>query len=376
MTTSAAERPVTWLLALALVAAIGAGITNTRLLWSPRSFEDTRNVRRTTFAQTYHAARETYAPGPTPGRDVLILGNSRVWLAARPSFSAPALAARVAPEPIDLRNLAIFGAGIGDLEMLSRHLVRRPARLVVVTVGASDLVGSAMAPLAGIPARLLRRGVTPSPIGPESATERIDRWGRTLWPLYGFREMARAALLDRIQPDPDAAPLPPHFASTLDVFRTMYGQRAPQIDAAFQRWVDRGTLEAFVAYLREAGGGNLALVEQRARIPDVLDVTSPGPRALDMLLARLASMPAPVRVVVMPEHPVLSQDGADRYHSAARMARAFALITEVAARHGVPVTDGRRWLPATSFIDFDHPFPEIGGFHTRLAEDIAGALAS
>jgi hypothetical protein len=40
------------------------------------------------------------------------------------------------------------------------------------------------------------------------------------------------------------------------------------------------------------------------------------------------------------------------------------------------VTDGRRWLPAGAFNDFAHPFPELGGFHTRLAEDVADALAS
>jgi hypothetical protein len=373
---TAAARPLTWLLALVLLVAIGAGITHTGLLWSPRTFEDTRDLRRSTFAQTYHAARTVYAPGEFPARDVLVLGNSRVWLAARRSFTEPLLADRLAPAPVGLRNLAIFGAGLGDLEMLSRHLVRRPARLVLVTVGTSDLTGSAMAPLAGIPRDLLRQGWTPSPIGDESAGERIDRWGRTLWPLYGFRELARAALLDRVRPERGALPLPAHFASRLEVFELMYGERAERIDTAFHAWLARGTLEAFVAYLRETGGTNLDLVEQRASLHTALDADAPGPRALDMLLGRLAATQIPVRVLVMPVHPVLAQDVAGRYHNPVRDAQAFDLITRIAARHDVSVADGRRWLPADAFIDFDHPFPELGGFHRHLAEDVADALAS
>jgi hypothetical protein len=373
---TAAARPLTWLLALGLLVGIGAGITHTRLLWSPRTFEDTRDLRRSTFAQTYHAARAVYAPDEFPARDVLVLGNSRVWLAARRSFTEPVLADRLAPAPVGLRNLAIFGAGLGDLEMLSRHVVRRPARLLLVTVGTSDLAGSTMAPLAGIPSDLLRRGWTPSPVGPESLGERIDRWGRTLWPLYGFRELARAALLDRLRPDRGARPLPAHFTNTRDVFALMYGERAERVDTAFRIWLARGTLAAFVAYLQETGGTNLDLVEQRAGIRAALDLAAPGPRALDMLLGRLAATEIPARVLVMPEHPVLAQDVAGRYHDPVRDAQAFELVTEIAGRHGVPVTDGRRWLPREAFIDFDHPFPELGGFHVRLVEDVADALAS
>lgn len=376
MSRSAAAHPVTWLLALAMLGAIDAGITRTSLLWSPRTFEETRDLGRTTFAQTYHAARAVYAPGPTPAEEVLVLGNSRVWLAARRSFTAPALARRLAPEPVEFRNLAIFGAGVGDLETLSRHLVRRPARLVVVTVGTGDLAGSAMAPLAGIPSTLLRRGWTASPIGPEPLARRVDRWGRTLWPLYGFREFARAALLDRVRPDRDAEPLPARFPTTRAVFEVMYGTRAERVEAAFRAWVRSGTLDAFVTYLRETGGTNLALVEQRARVRTPIDATTPGARAFDMLLARLATGPAAVRVLVMPEHPVLAQDEAGRYHDHVRSAAAFRLLGEISARHGVPLTDGRGWLRADEFIDFDHPFPELGGFHARLVEEVAHALGS
>jgi hypothetical protein len=149
----------------------------------------------------------------------------------------------------------------------------------------------------------------------------------------------------------------------------------PSCEARWKR-KKSGTLEAFVEYLRAAGGTNLDLVEQRAGIRTALDAAAPGPRALDMLLGRLAATPVPVRVLVMPVHPVLAQDVAGRYHDPVREAQALALITGIAARHEVPVTDGRRWLPADAFIDFDHPFPELGGFHTRLAEEVVDALAS
>ena len=164
---------------------LDAGITRTSLLWGPHSFEDTGDIRRATFAQTYQAARAVYSPGPTPENEVLVLGNSRIWLAARPSFLQPALDAEGVSATV--RNLGIFGAGTGDLETFSRHLVHRPGRLVVVAVGTGDLVDTPMTPLAGIPSELLSYGWEPATAGRETPLARIDRWARTLWPLYRFR---------------------------------------------------------------------------------------------------------------------------------------------------------------------------------------------
>jgi len=359
-------------LTCAFVALAGAGITRSGLLWSPRSFEESSDVRRTTFAQTYSALRQAYAPAENAASDVLLLGNSRIWLAARPSFTEPAL--RALGHDVAVRNLGIFGAGIGDLEMLGRHLARRPARLAVVTIGGDDLVGTPMSPLAGIPTDLLRIGWSAPSVGAERLPERVDRWARTVWPLYRFREFARAALVDRVRPDPAHRPFPSHFARRNDVFALMYGPRASGVSTAFDAWRRDGTLDAFVAYLRATGGSNLDLAAQQAAARAELEIDDPGPRALAELLRVLGEGAAHVLVVVMPEHPVLEQDVAGRWHEPGRSDRAFDVVRRVADAAGVPVVDGRGWMPAEAFLDLDHLFPELSGFHVRLAEEVAHAL--
>ena len=46
------------------------------------------------------------------------------------------------------------------------------------------------------------------------------------------------------------------------------------------------------------------------------------------------------------------------------------LIRQLARQHGIPVVDGRRWLPADQFWDFYHVFPDFGVFPERLAQEI------
>ena len=372
----AASEPLTWVLAGIFVLAIGVAVTRTSVLWGPTTFEHTRDMSRIAFAQTYQATRGIYAPAPA-SRRVVLLGNSRIHLGARPHALEAELAG-LGGANLQVENLGIFGAGLGDQEMLSRHLGRLEHRLVVLTLGVSDLLDTPALPLAGVPSRLLAIGWSDGPLGPDDMAVRTDRWARTLWPLYRFREFVRAALVDRVGDGsfPEGDGFPAEFPTTRDLFRYMYGARGDAVEASYQSWSRAPTLPGFVAYLEATGGGQLDLVRQRVRATAVLDEASRGARVLDVLLGRLAGLPGERLVVILPENPLLASDTAGEFHVPGSSDAAVALIRGSAARHGIAVVDGRRWLGAHDFLDFDHPIPYRTQFLRPLAEEVVHALDS
>jgi hypothetical protein len=374
--TGAAASPRTWLLSATFVAVIGAAITGSRILWGPTAFENVRDLRHTAFGQTYQAARKIYFPARDALMHVALLGNSRIFVAAPDGLVRRELA-RIAPA-LDGRvdNLGIFGAGVGDLEVLSRHLGHLRPSLVVVTLGGTDVLEDPSSPTANVVARLLRIGWRDGPLEPRGQEARLDRWLRTAWPLYRFREFARAAIEDRVWPPPDDGPFPDHFPSTRAVFDYMHGEKGAQVEAAYRAWRARPTLAAFVAYLSVGSAGHLDVVRRRAR-----EGRLPGPgadtvRALDALLERLGRGPGRALVLLMPENPTLELDVTGEYHRPGASDAAEALLEQTAARHRVPFVDGRRWMPAEAFVDFDHLLPELSGFQTPLVEEIVRALAT
>src|SRR5262245_18059821 len=210
----------TWGLAIVFLALLDAGITRTALLWGPTSFENTRELTLLAFAQTYQAARGIYAP-PLAPRRVAVLGNSRVYVAARPALVEAALGP--AARDLAVENLGIFGAGAGDQEVLSRHLPYLDPALVVLTLDPGDLLDTAALPLEGGPARLLDIGFAVGPIPPPDEGVRVERLARTLRRLFRFRAFTRAVIADRVSPDPTAAPFPDRFADANAVFTYMDG---------------------------------------------------------------------------------------------------------------------------------------------------------
>lgn len=371
---SPAGSPLTWALALVFLALLDAGFTRTRMLWGATAFEHTRDPQRLVFAQTYAAARTIYHPAPAVGRRVALLGNSRIWLTGRASYLEPELA-RLAPDrALTVDGLAIFGAGIGDMEVLSRHLGRLGPALTVVTIGTSDLLGTASAPIAGVASDLLHIGWGDGPLAPATETERVDRWLRTVWPLYRFREFGRAVLLDRIVSADDSEPFPAHFADTRALFDYMDGPKAGEVEAAYRAWRAAPTFAAFVEYLKIGSRSHLELVRARTRQIVPLTRDGPGLRALDALLARLAAAPWRTIVVMMPENPILAQDTAHEYHRDGYSDAAATMIAATAKRYGLPVIDARAWMPEEAFLDFDHLLPDLSGFQRPLAEEIVHAL--
>jgi hypothetical protein len=372
---SPAGFPLTWMLALAFLAMLDVGVTRTSVLWGATALEHTREPQRIAFAQAYAAARAIYHPTPAAGRRVALLGNSRIWLTGRPSYLGPELA-RVAPgRDIAADDLAIFGAGIGDMEVLSRHLARLSPDLVVATIGTSDLLGTAAAPISGVASDLLRIGWGDGPDPAGSPSERVDRWLRTIWPLYRFREFGRAALLARIMPADDPGPFPAHFADVRAVFDYMHGpDKGAVVAAAYQTWRATPTFDKFVEYLQIGSSPHLAMVRARTRQIVPLTPDQPGVRALDALFARLAAAPWKTVVIVMPENPILALDVAHEYHREGYSDEATGVIATAARRHGLRVVDGRGWMPPEAFLDLDHMLPDLSGFQRPLAEEIVRAL--
>jgi hypothetical protein len=370
-----ARSPVTWLLALAFLFAIDAAITRSDLLWGRTAFENSGGVRLV-FPQTYQVARKIYEPERNADVRVALLGNSRVVLALKEHRMERAIAA-VRPElDADVSNLGIFGSFMADTEMLSRHLDVLDPSLVVVAVGAPDLIRARTHPPGEGPMDLLRIGLHDGPKPAASWAERIDRWLRTVWPLYRFREFAREAILDRLLSRPDPGPPPEEFATREALFRHLYGERAAAVGAAFAHWQHDGGLDAYARYLETAGPGHLARGKARARRRDRLDRETPAVVAFDSLLTRLANSERPTMVLVMPENPILGEDTEGVYHRIGLSNEATRLIAEVAGAHGIPVVDARDWLPADRFLDFDHAIYELEGLEHPLAREIVDAVES
>jgi hypothetical protein len=136
---SPATSLVTWGLALVFLIGIDAAITRTSILWGPTAFENSSGLR-TVFPQTYQVLRKIYAPRGDPDARVVLLGNSRLALSTEGDAGIGRAVARQAPTTeIDVANLAIFGAYIGDMAILSRHLGALEPDLVVLTLGGMEL---------------------------------------------------------------------------------------------------------------------------------------------------------------------------------------------------------------------------------------------
>ena len=367
---------LTWGLATLLMLIVDAVVAHTPLIWGKTTIwvhDPKERLERLAFWQTYDVARTLYRPQPPAALRVAILGNSLVWFPAQPAVVAREL--RRAEPGLDVRvdNLSFFGAKIGDLEIVSRQLPRLDPSVVVLALGGSELVPTTL-PLVNPTGRRFDVGWADGPLPPASQSERLERWLRTAWPLYRLRAFARDGLANRLRPATADQPVPEHFASTADVLAFLDPNTAAASEAALERFRQERTIEAYVAFLRARWLPPEPFDPLPA--PETLTLDSPGAVALDRLLARLAAGPWTPIVLLTPENPLLDLDTAGRYHRLGFSDRAAGIIETVAARHGVRVVDGRRWMPADAFMDFLHLFPDVSGFQVPLAEEIRRAAHS
>lgn len=366
-----------WGLALVFVLVIDAAITRTGILWGKTSYEDTLDLKLVQLTQTYQAERAIYAPAREAPIRVTVLGDSSIWFPAHAPYVERELR-RIAPG-LDVRvdNLGVFGALVGDLETMTRNLGQVRPSLVVLALDGAQLLPGAGGRIGNWPARLMNVGCRECAVPPEDETSRADRWMRTAWRLYRFREFARAAIEDRIFPGPPSGrPLPDELPSLNDFFTYMYGARAPEVAAAYASWRHDGSLPAFVEYLRVARAGALMRVgtPELERAP--LESDGVGPQVLDCLLARLTRAQWPALILLMPANPLLEQDRAGEYHKPGFSDEAAGVIRRAAERRHIPVVDGRRWMPAEAFFDLVHLFPDLSGFQKPFARTIVDALGA
>jgi hypothetical protein len=94
----------------------------------------------------------------------------------------------------------------------------------------------------------------------------------------------------------------------------------------------------------------------------------------DALVGELARSGRASLVLLMPENPILEEDTAGEYHRPGLSDTGARLAREICAAHGVPLVDARHWLPAESFLDFDHPILDLDGLDRPLAKEIVDVL--
>ena len=369
----------TGVLVLLFVALLDVVITRTPLFYGELSIEHPRDFGLVQYVQTMRVVRALFFEPPAESvQRVALLGDSRITLAARaPTLerelrhAAPATATRVA-------NLGIFGARIGDLEALSRHLDHLQPSVVVLALGGSELLPDSQARFVSYPARVFDLGWRDGPVPPDGMEGRLDRWLRTAWTTYRYRELIDMALADRVAPDPSPIrPPPDHRLSPREFFayRSALGSTHSDRSAwrAYQTWRRSGGFDAFVRYLQTTGALAPRSIDDQWRAE--LRPGSIGLRTLDRLLGRLGEGRWRSMVVLMPVNPLLEQDVAGQYHVPDLSERTSIAIASLAERHGVPVVDARRWVTAEAFVDFVHLFTDCRQFQRPLAQVIARALA-
>ena len=360
----------TGLLTLLMLAGIDAALTRTPLLRRELSIADSLEMDRVGDLQTYRTFRTLEATSPDGTPRVVLLGDSRIWFSARGPAMEQELG-RLIRGNVRVDNLGAFGARIGDIEAISRHLDRLAPDVVVVALGGEELVRDGKGYLATNSAKVFDLGWRDGPLPPEETGGRLDRWLRTSWPLYRLRTLVRLALVDWMFPSPAPPPrFPDTFSSQLDFFAWAFGERAPRVGEAYQTWRRSNRLVDFVGFVRTERS---MIRPADAASPTIEDAAE---RTLEALIARARTASWATRVLLLPRNPVLDQDAAGLYHSAKLEDDSAALIHAAAGRHGIRVVDARRWVPAGGFFDFVHVFPNYRDFQEPLAGELAGALAS
>src|SRR5690242_21400939 len=81
-------------------------------------------------------------------------------------------------------------------------MIRRPPRSTLFPYttlfrSPAQLMSDRSGHLGNVPAALLDFGWGDAPLPPPTFAGRVERWMRTLWPLFRFRELARGAIEQR-----------------------------------------------------------------------------------------------------------------------------------------------------------------------------------
>jgi len=367
------ESPWTWTLGAVFVLLFTAALTQPPFLWRPLQVERTRELGRLVAGQTYAAARKIYT-APDDRRKVFLLGDSRIRiLPEREARLMRALAERGLPH-VEVRNLGIFGATISDVEVLLRHLAAARPDVVVLAIDGLTLLPSPLSELRNVPSRTLDIGWRDGPLPAAGWLERAQRWLRTAWPLFRFREFVRLSLYDGL--DRERPPeLPLTRLTPRQLFEYVHGERAGAVEQAYLAYLLDPTLATLTRYLEVERKPYVDWMRARAALRQPLAADAPAARVLAALCERL---PVGARTVFLlpPRNPLLrEQDTAAELWRPQAQAAADELVRRTAERCGARVVDGSEWLPATDFLDYDHPLPDTPRLEEHLTREIAHALA-
>lgn len=360
-----------WAVALIALALIDAGITRTDLLWAPTRFERSPDLNPA-VGQTFSALRSFYRTPDDGVLDVVLVGNSRLMLAANPETLQDRLQRRWPGRPVRVHLVGVFGAVALMQERMSRHLHHMSPDLVVQTLTLRDLWLSTELQLAHPGIYLFATGWRDSPGPPPAWTERIDRWMRTLWPLWRFRELARAALEERVR---GFEPMPPRpqFRDRMAVLEFARGAgQAPKVEAAYRRWLAQPDFGRYLEYMQLLHGPDLLEAARRsvANRPSPEDLRF-NHEALAATLRLGVDRGWSTQLLLMPENALFEQDRAGDYHPLGFAEGEAKWVAALCRQQGVRFVDGRGWFPVTAFMDLEHLWPDLAGFEDRMVQELS-----
>lgn len=354
-----------WALTPLLLVLIDAGVTRTPLLWARTSFEDDVGPRMM-LSQSYQALRRIYVSPRCEGPQIVLLGNSRLWM-VRDQKIERALDARGTAGAC-VENLAVFGVGAPGIRAVARHASRRKTALALLAISGSDL----WIPLDNQLPMLEVLGPNPEA---RPAVRAIDGWLRSVWPLYRLRHFVRPVLIDRIHPTGSGRRMPDHFESTRELFEYMRPGKGERMEVAYRAFRREPSLESFVRYLNVGQPRHVDFVRRRLDVPADPRIAEDNARILEDVVAGLQARGARALLLLMPRNPLLRDDREHLYHDPDRSAEGARLVLEVGRRRGVRVLDARRWLPVEAFLDFEHMMIDASDFEARLAGELSHELA-
>ena len=304
---------------------------------------------------------------------VVFLGNSQMEAAVRPLGALRGhLVAAGAPADVSAASLCVFATAPTDAEAVSRHFGRLRPRVAVLGLSAPDLA-TPLARARDMPLRrLLDVGWRAGPVPPAGLEERLDRWARTVWHLYRYRQLFRFVLFPPDEPRTPASRLEATL-SLRELLVESYGaERAHDLLSLRQAALASGTWPAIAAYVDALRGeGYRAGLRERWHGLEPADVQV---EALHRFAANTRAAGTLPVWVLLPENPWLERDPVVGAEVARRSGRVAERVRAEARAAGVPLVDLRDALAPRAFLDLNHLAYNRGDLMPALAAGVAAAV--
>jgi hypothetical protein len=249
-------------------------------------------------------------------------------------------------------SLSVFGTAPTDAEVIARDLGPVHPGLVVFGIGAPDM-GTTVERARAMPVtQTLDVGWRDGLVPPRDLEERLDRWVRTGWRLYRYRQLFRDLLLPPVEPRTPRA-LVGADLSKRELYERAFGperaQRLLALREGFERAERFEDVERFINELR--GPEYLIGLRERWRtlVPQTIQLEALRQAAEHV--RRAGGRPV---WFLIPENPALELDPEIGSEVRGRSDEVVRAVRATAEQASVPVLDFRRSLPPKRFEDLNH----------------------